>query len=163
MWIIFGSDRTVYVIEDRQIPSDAKTKVHRNVSHALFMETAPAHPSMKYSAWTFHASDAPDCTTWLTDLTGCKNTSSALRVSVCFLWKPQRSHLVGNIVRRRFVPGMHQDALRGPQIPLGVKTQVWHNVSWRAFYENSTGPTWARKIVRWRFAPQTHLNALCNP
>jgi hypothetical protein len=30
---------------------------------ALFVETAPGHPSVKKSAPTFHTLDAPECTT----------------------------------------------------------------------------------------------------
>jgi hypothetical protein len=45
------------------------------------------------------------------------------------------------IVRQRFTPWMHQNALRVPQIPPVVKTQIPQNVSQCAFSEIRTGPT----------------------
>jgi hypothetical protein len=43
------------------------------------------------------------------------------------------------------------------------KTQVRHNVFWRALYGNHIGPTRALKIVRRLFVLQTHQNALRDP
>jgi hypothetical protein len=38
------------------------------------------------------------------------------------------------------MPRMQQNALRDPQIPLDAKTQLQHNVSWRAFLQSVPGP-----------------------
>jgi hypothetical protein len=58
---------------------------------------------------------------------------------------------------------MHQNALQDLLIPLNAKTQVRHKLSRLVFYGSRIGPTRARKIVRIRFAPRTHSNALCDP
>jgi hypothetical protein len=39
---------------------------------------------------------------------------------------------------------------------MNIKTQFQHNVSWRAFYGNRTGPTRVGKIVRRRFIPRSN-------
>jgi hypothetical protein len=49
------------------------------------------------------------------------------------------------------------------QEKLDVKIQVWCTVSQRVFSGIHTGPTQARKIVRRRFTPRTHRNALRGP
>jgi hypothetical protein len=46
-----------------------------------------------------------------------------------------------NVVRRRFMPQTHWNALRDPQIPPDAKTQVRRNVSLHTFYIIRTGPT----------------------
>jgi hypothetical protein len=42
----------------------------------LFMESVSVPPSMKNSTLTFCSPDAPECTTWPSDPTRCKNISS---------------------------------------------------------------------------------------
>jgi hypothetical protein len=59
----------------------------------LFMAQHHAHLSMKNSVSTFAALDAPERTTWPADRTRCQNTSSARRISACFLWDQDRAHL----------------------------------------------------------------------
>jgi hypothetical protein len=44
---------------------------------ALLVKFISVPLSMKNSASTFHVSDAQECTTWLAEPTGWKNTSSA--------------------------------------------------------------------------------------
>jgi hypothetical protein len=56
------------------------------------MESATAYPSMKNSASKFLAPDAPECTTYLADPTGCKNTSYVQRVLAHILWKKHRAN-----------------------------------------------------------------------
>jgi hypothetical protein len=45
------------------------------------------------------------------------------------------------IVRRRFAPRTHRNALRDPHIQMDAKTQFQRNVSQHSFYGNDTGPT----------------------
>jgi hypothetical protein len=51
-----------------------KHKVSPMCLDALFLNPYRSHSSMKNSASMFHGLDAPKCTTWPTNLTGCKNT-----------------------------------------------------------------------------------------
>jgi hypothetical protein len=111
----------------------------------------------------FRATDAPECTMWLTDPTKYKlqvrhNVSPRTFVGICTdtirAWK---------IVLWRYVPRKLQNALHGQQIPPDAKTQVWHNLFRRTFGGIHTAPTRARKIVRRWFTPQTHRNALRDP
>jgi hypothetical protein len=58
---------------------------------------------------------------------------------------------------------MHQNALCDPQVTPDAKTQVWHNVSWRALRGVRTGTTQAQKIVQRHFTPQMQHNGLRDP
>jgi hypothetical protein len=63
-------------------------------------------------------------------------------VSRCaFCEKGTRPTGAWKIVRPRFMPWTHRNALRDLYIPLDVKTQVWRNMSRHAFYGNRTEPT----------------------
>jgi hypothetical protein len=57
------------------------------------------------------------------------------------------------IVQQCFVPRMHRNALRDPQIPPDGKTQVRCNLSRCAFYGKRTVPTREWKIVHRYFTP----------
>jgi hypothetical protein len=128
---------------------------------ALFMEIALGPPEHGNSVLTFCISDAPKCTMWPTDPTGCKKTQVCRNVS----WRTFCGIRTGptetwKIVHRCITPRTYHNTLCDPQIPRDAKTQVRHNVSQHTFYGNHAGSTWAWKIVCRCFAPRSYQNAV---
>jgi hypothetical protein len=120
-----------------------------------------AYLGMKSSVSIFHNPDALERKMWLVDRIGCKtqvwqNVSHhdfcGIRTGPTKAWK---------IVHQDFMPWMHLNIVRDPQITPVTNTQARCNVLRRASCWTHTRPTWKRKVVHQRFVLRTHQNAHC--